>query len=360
RKLLTPHHGLHSSGPVSLSRYPRSESSETKWQRKTFKLADSCQALGCTRVPTGVTESRKDNARVKAKGKEANQSDEEGTVAWVAVEKDMREEMGEVYDNRNRYQITICKIAVLYSAGPGLRVVLSHGLAAHLLKGPSASQNLGHTAWLGTQLSEGNPHPAHQARSLAHFTVRPGKATFCPPDRKFQGFARIRVERGEEEDRSISVPSGGSPPASLAIPSQDLLPAVRRRLSWSRIFLEGCFSAARTQRGPCHWQRAEELEALTPPSPFLEEPPSLGGALRDFALPVVRAAAAKAGHWSERLRREGTPAQRTLRVSWSPSFEDSSKMRIARLLFRRLSPDTEKQHTHKKTLDCSLTGPCGN
>lgn len=34
---------------------------------------------------------------------------------------------------------------------------------------------------------------------------------------------------------------------------------------------------------PCRWQRAEELKALTPPSPFLEEPPSFGRALRGAA-----------------------------------------------------------------------------
>lgn len=72
---------------------------------------------------------------------------------------------------------------------------LRSGLAAHLLKGLSASQNLGHTAWLCAQLREGNPHPT-PSRALAHFTVRPGKATFCPPDRKLEGLSRIGVEGG--------------------------------------------------------------------------------------------------------------------------------------------------------------------
>lgn len=66
-----------------------------------------------------------------------------------------------------------------------------------------------------------------------------------------------------------------------------------------RSFLKAASQLHGPGGAPCHWQRAEELEALTPPSPFLEEPPSLGGALRDFALPLVLAAAAKAGHWSE-------------------------------------------------------------
>lgn len=104
--------------------------------------------------------------------------------------------------------------------------------AAHLLKGLCASQNLGHTAWLCAQLSEGNPRPT-PSRALAHFTVHPGKAAFCPPDRKFQGFTRIRVEgeEEEEENRSFPVPLGFSLPTSLAVLSQDLLSVAWRRLS---------------------------------------------------------------------------------------------------------------------------------
>lgn len=46
--------------------------------------------------------------------------------------------------------------------------------------------------------------------------MHPGKATFCPPDRKFQGFTRIGLEGEEEENSSFSVPGGCLPRTSLS------------------------------------------------------------------------------------------------------------------------------------------------
>lgn len=59
--------------------------------------------------------------------------------------------------------------------------------------------------------------------------------------------------------------------------------------------------------GPSRWRRAWGVEALTPPRLFLQKPPSLSGALGDFSKRAGAGRGSGAGHWSARLRREGTP-----------------------------------------------------